>query len=242
MTSPPRGRRFRAAALALLALLLGGCVYLRLLEVKLQLAKFDRYFALRSDDGLVILCQKPVIRPDDVRWFGVKPESVRRLGQAEEWQIRWVKQLPPGVTEAQVYDISIELGFADNRLNRVAIPERYFAFMPKAFLVGVIRGFGRGRIDEAGKTVATSISAPEVAAARPRLVAAERLLGRPTEVSSEGGLAVHRYRYVPATKESRVGTFDMILHFDRASGNLTRWQAVTPVGRLGFDFERAGSR
>ncbi|MBM3855124.1 MAG: hypothetical protein FJ399_18545, partial [Verrucomicrobia bacterium] len=107
MTAPPRGRRFRAAALALCALLLGGCVYLRLLEVKLQLAKFDRYFALRSDDGLVILCQKPVIRPDDVRWFGVKPETVRRLGHAEEWQIRWVKQLPPGVTEAQVYDISL---------------------------------------------------------------------------------------------------------------------------------------
>lgn len=239
MTPPRRlrARRLSACALAALALLLGGCIYLRLLEMKLQLGQFDRYFALRPADGLVILCQKPVIRPDDVRWFGVKPETVRPLPGAEEWQIRWVKQLPPGVSEKIEYDIVLELGFADGKLNRIAIPERYFAVMPKAFLVGVLRSFGRGKINQSDQTVQTSITAPDVASARPRLDAVGQLLGLPTERHTEGPLTVLRYRYVPATQESRAGVFDMILHFHSATGVLARWQAVTPVGKLAFNFD-----
>ena len=239
--SPPRrshARRLLALGLAAFTLLLSGCVYLRLLEVKLQLGKFDRYFALRTDDGLVILCHQPVIRPDDVRWFGVMPETIQRLGHAEQWQVRWVKQLLPGATEKLEYDIVLELGFADNKLNRIGIPERYFAVMPKAFLVGVIKSFGRGRIDQSGKAVEASITAPDVASARPKLAAVDQLLGAPTEKHVEGRLTVLRYRYVPATKESRAGVFDMILHFDSASGDLVVWQAVTPVGKLGFNFAR----
>ncbi|MBI5691239.1 MAG: hypothetical protein HZC55_14235 [Verrucomicrobia bacterium] len=238
MTFPrrPARRRLLAASLAILALFLGGCVYLRLLEVKLQLGKFDQYFALRTEEGLTLLCQKPVIRPDDVRWFGVKPESVEHLGQAERWRIRWVKQRPPESPETAEYDIVIELGFADGKLNRVSIPERYFAVMPKAFLVGVIRSFGRGKIDQTGQSVHTSVTAPDVASARPRLAAIDKLLGAPTERQMAGTETTLRYRYVPATRESRVGTFDMILRFDTASGALTFWQAVTPVGKLGFNF------
>ena len=240
MSQPRRtvARRLFALGLAAVTLLLGGCIYLRLLEVKLQLGKFDRYFALRTDHGLVILCQKPVIRPDDVRWFGVMPETVQRLGHAEEWQVRWVKQLLPGTTEPVEYDIILELGFADNKLNRIGIPERYFAVMPKAFLIGVIKSFGRGKIDQSGKSVETSVTAPDVASTRPTLAAVAKLLGRPTETRTENGLTVLRYRYVPATKESRAGVFDMILHFDPASGDLVLWQAVTPVGKLGFNFAR----
>lgn len=240
MSHPRRtiARCLSALGLAAFALLLGGCIYLRLLEVKLQLGKFDRYFALRTDDGLVILCHKPVIRPDDVRWFGVMPETVKRLGRAEEWQIRWVKQLSPGAAEKLEYDIVLELGFADNKLNRIAIPERYFAVMPKPFLVGVIKSFGRGRIDQSGKTVEATVTAPDVASTRPKLAAVDKLLGAPTETRVENGLTVLRYRYVPATKESRAGVFDMILHFDPASGDLLVWQAVTPVGKLAFNFDR----
>ena len=51
-------------------------------------------------------------------------------------------------------------------------------------------------------------------------------------------MTVLRYRYVPATQESRAGVFDMIMHFDPAHGDLLRWQAVTPVGKLGLDFAR----
>jgi hypothetical protein len=229
-------RRFAPLAVAALALLLGGCVYLRLLELKQQLGKFDQFFGLQTQDGLALVCHTPVLRTSDVRWIGLKPEHTRKLGHAEQWQVRWVKQLPEGITEKLEFDITLDLGFANDRLTRVAIPERYFAVMPKAFLIGVIKSIGRGKIDKSGKKIETEISAAEIAAARPKLPAIDKLLGVPSEEREEGTTTVVRYRYVPATKESKAGVFDMHLTFDTKSGELLKWMGFTPVGRIGFDF------
>ncbi len=238
MKSPRRlwVRRLFAFGLVAFAALLGGCVYLRLLELKNQLGRFDDHFTLHTGDGLALTCLKPVLLTADVRWLGLKPESVKQVGQAALWRIRWVKQLPPGVTEPIEYDIVLDLNFTEDRLTRLAIPERYFAVMPKDFLVGVIKSVGRGRVDTGGKRVESTVSAAAVAAARPRLPALHRLLGRPTESKIDGPHTLVRYRYVPATQEPGAGLFDMHLTFDTASGELRRWQGFTPVGRIGFDF------
>ncbi len=232
----PRARRLLAVGLLAAVAFLGGCVYLRLLELKLQLGRFDEHFTLHTTDGLALACLRPVLRPDDVRWLGIKPESVRQIGQATHWRIRWVKQLPPGETEAVDYDIVVDLTFTADRLSRLSIPERYSAVMPKDFLVGVIKSLGRGRIDTGGKRVDASVTSAAVAATRPRLPALHRLLGRPTETRTDGPHTTVRYRYVPATQEPAAGIFDMHLTFDTATGELRRWQGFTPVGRIGFDF------
>jgi hypothetical protein len=224
------------AGLLGLALLVSGCVYLRLLEIKHQLERFDQFFALQTADGLGLVCHEPVLRTSDVRWIGLKPEKVRTVGRAEQWQVRWVKQLPPGVTEAVEYDIALDLVFANDRLTRVTIPERYFAVMPKHFLVGVIKSLGRGKIDKSQKQIEATISAAEIAAARPNLPSIDKLLGRPSEEHEDGPTTVVRYRYVPLTMESRAGVFDMQLTFHTGSGELLKWQGVTPVGKIGFDF------
>lgn len=229
-------RRLLALGLAALTLLLGGCVYLRLLELKLQLNRFEQYFAVRTDDGLAILCHHPVVRSGDIRWFGVEPETVQRLGHAERWQVRLVKQLPAGVSERQSHDLLLEFGFADDRLNRVGIPERYFTVMPKAFLLGVLRSFGRGDVNQSTQAVEASVTARDVASARPRMGALDSLLGVPTERRQEGDRLVLRYHYRPASPAPKVGEFDMLLHFDPPSGELLKWQAVTPRGRFGVDF------
>lgn len=218
------------------ALLLGGCVYLRLLELKRQIDKFDLFFALRTDNGLSLTCLTPLLRPSDVRWIGLKPEKTKTLGRAEQWQVRWVKQPPPGARENVEYDIALELMFVEERLKQVTIPERYFAAMPKSFLVGVIRSLGRGKIDKSEKKIAAIVSAEEVAAARPKLPAIDKLLGQPTEEREEGANTMVRYRYVPATVEPGAGVFDMHLTFHTKSGELLRWQGLTPVGKIDFDF------
>jgi hypothetical protein len=231
-----RASKTAAVALAVVTLLLSGCVYLRLLELKKQIDRFDDFFAVQTHDGLGIICHTPVLRTADVRWIGMKPETVRTLGVAEQWRVRWVKQLPPGVVEKQQFDIVLELGFANDRLTRATIPERYFAIMPKQFLVGVIRSLGRGRIDKSQKQIDATVSAAEVAAARPNLPSIDKLLGQPSEEREEGTNTFVRYRYVPVTKESRAGVFDMHLTFDTKSGELLKWQGFTPVGKIGFDF------
>lgn len=236
--STPAFRPSRLIALALvgLTLLLGGCVYLRLLELKRQLGRFDTHFSLATSDGLTLICHTPVLRTDDIRWIGVKPETTRRLGHAEHWHVRWVKQLPPGVKETAEYDIVIEMSFADDRLTRATVPERYFALMPKTFVTGVIKSVGGGRIDKTQKGIEATVGAADVAAARPRLPAIDQLLGRPTEEKEDGANTIVRYRYIPVTPEPDPGIFDMRLTFDTKSGELLKWQGVTPVGRIGFDF------
>jgi hypothetical protein len=221
---------------AALALLLSGCVYLRLLELKHQLGQFDRYFGLQTDDGLTLIFQSPVLLSNDLRWIGLKPEEARKLGLAEWWRARWVKQLPPGVTETPSFDIVLELGFADDKLTRVAIPERYFAQMPKEFVIGVIRSLGRGAIDRSSKRIDATVSGAAMAAVRPNLPAIDRLLGRPTGERTDGPLTVVSYRYVPVTTEAATGVFEMHLTFETSSGELRKWQGVTRVGRIGFDF------
>jgi hypothetical protein len=230
-------RRAFACGLAAAALLLGGCVYLRLLELKLQLGDFDRNFALETADGLALVCRDPVLRPDDVRWIGLKPETVRRDGRAERWRVRWVKEPPPGAAaEPLAYDLEIDLGFAGDRLARVAIPEKYFALMPKEFVAGVIRSVGRGRVNQLGRKLETTVAESDMAAARPRLPAIGRLLGRPTEESTAGAETIARYRYTPVTPEPGAAVLEVRLHFDTASGDLLRWHGRTPVGQVSFDF------
>ncbi|MEO5959632.1 MAG: hypothetical protein ABIZ49_01245 [Opitutaceae bacterium] len=229
-------------ALALIALALSGCVYLRLLELKRQFEQFDRHFRLQTDNGLRIVCETPVLLTADVRWIGLKPESTKRIGQAEQWQVRWVKQTAPEVKEAAIFDIVIELTFAGDKLTRVAIPEHYFALMPKAFLVDVLKSLGGGRVDKSGRKIEADVSAATVQAARPSLPDIDKLLGRPTEERIEGKETMVRYVYAPATKESRAGTFDMTLHFDTASGELLRWLGRTPIGKIGFNFAATPAR
>jgi len=229
-------RPWFALALASVALLLSGCVYLRLLELKKQLNHFDRHFALQTHDGVGIICHDPILRTKDVRWMGLLPEQTKTLGLAEQWQVRWVKQLPLGINEPGTYDIIVELGFAADKLTRVAIPERYFAVMPKEFLVGVIKSLGRGKIDKTAKQIETSMAADDVAAARPNLPDIDKLLGRPSEENEIGPHTIVRYRYIPATKESRAGVFDLHLTFHTKSGELLRWHGKTPVGNIAFNF------
>jgi hypothetical protein len=234
-----RSRWWCTVVVGSLAFLLGGCVYLRLLELKRQFEHFDHFFALNLEDGLRISCQTPVLRTSDVRWIGLKPETTRKLGQAEQWQVRWVKQVPMDAPpEKQQFDIIIELSFVEDLLTRVAIPERYFAVMPKKFLVSVLKSLAGARVDQAGRKLEAEVSAEEMAAARPNLPGIDKLLGRPSEERVEGPLTIVRYRYVPATKESRAGVFDMTLQFNTATGELLRWNGRTPIGNIGFNFAK----
>lgn len=232
----PATRRWLALAVALIALLLSGCVYLRLLELKKQLGRFDQFFSLRTTEGLTLICHTPVLRTDDIRWIGVKPETIKQLGRAEQWHVRWVKQLPPGTSEKAEYDIAIEMGFVEGKLARATVPERYFALMPKSFVTGVIKSVGSGKVDKSSKGIDSIVSGAEIAAARPNLPSIDKLLGRPTEEKKEGETTLVRYRYVTVTKEPDPGVFEMRLTFETNGGELLKWQGITPVGRIGFDF------
>lgn len=231
-------RRLRVALAVLLciaAFALGGCVYLRLLELKHQIASFDQNFSVQTDDGVRITCLKPVLLADDVRWIGLAPEKSKRIGTAEQWQVRWIKQLPPGVHESGEFDIVVELLFIREKLTRVSIPERYFAVMPKQLLLDLLRSLGQAKVNRSSRSIEA-----QLAASRPDLPGIQKLLGRPTSERVDGNQTIYKYRYVPVTptRLARKAVFDMTVHFDNASGRMLRWEGQTPVGRIGFSFEQ----
>lgn len=230
------GRRWIAAALACATLLLGGCVYLRLLELKRQFAQFDRHFALHTSDGLRIVAQHPVLLTEDVRWLGLRPETIRRLGQAEQWHIRWVKQLPPGVIDKATFYVALDLTFANGKLTGIAIPESYFALLPKEFVIGMIRSLGGAQVDKSARRVEAAVDADAARLARPKLPTVDKILGVPTEEREEGRHTLQRYRYILATKEPGGGVFEMTLRYDTKSGELLHWQGKTPMGNIAFNF------
>lgn len=240
MTGPMRrtARLSLAAALGLVALLLGGCVYLRLLELKKQFARFDENFTLETAHGLKLRARDPVLRASDVRWIGIRPETIDKLGGAERWHVRWLKQLPEGVTEESKFFIALELMFAGGKLSGITIPETYFELLPKDFVVGVVRSLGGAAIDKSSREVAAAISADEIRQARPRLPAIDKILGVPTEERVEGRFTVQRYRYIPATAEPGGQAFEMWLRYETKTGELLHWQGRTPVGNIAFDFSK----
>lgn len=232
-----RCRRLAPAVLLVgLALALSGCVYLRLLELQRQLGRFDRYFAVQTEDGVRIVCQEPVVRADDVRWLGLHPASRRRLGQAEQWVVRWEKELPPTVQETGDFSLEVHLTFVADQLSAIAIPERYFKVMPKSFLLGVIRSLGAGKVDQGGRRVEAAVTGETLLQASRKLPAVEKLLGQPTAQRQEQGEDVKVYRYRPVTAEAKPPGFEMTLRLEPKSGDLLHWLGRTPVGNIGFDF------
>lgn len=231
-----------AVGLAALALLfLGGCVYLRLLEFKRQLADFDRHFTLKTEDGLRLVCLTPVVLAEDFRWLGFTPESVEKRGQAERWSIRWTKQLPPGVKESAPHDIELQLVFVDGKFTRLFLPERFFAFVPKPFFTGLLRSLGQASVDRSRRLAEVNFSRPERDALTARVMATSlaMLLGLPTEKTVGTTHTTLRYRYTPVPPESKNGTVDMQFTFDTATGQLQRLHGRSPIGQISFNFASA---
>jgi hypothetical protein len=221
-----------------LTLALGGCVYLRLLAITRQLARFDQYFTLQQADGLRLLCREPVLLSEDFTWMGVVPATRRKLGVAEQWRVRWQKQLPLGVRDLEPRDLEIELMFADNRFTQVFMSERYFVFVPKSFFIGLVRGLGSASVDRAKREADVSFTPEERAqmAARVTTTALESLLGHPTEHSREGDQTTYRYRYDTLPLDAKGGFIDMRFTFESGSGRLLRLLGRSPVGQLSFNF------
>lgn len=234
-----RASRLLAGSLVACCLLLSGCVYLRLLEFKRQLGHFDRFFTLKTDDGLRLACLTPVLLADDFRWLGLTPETVITLGQSQQWRIRWVKQLAPGARQSDAHDIELELIFTDGKFTRLFLPERYFAFVPKPFFTGLLRSLGKAGVDKSRRLAEVNFTPEERALLTTRVVATSlaMLLGTPSEKTVETTRTLLRYRYTPIPPQSKNGVIDMTFTFDTATGQLQRLNGRSPVGQIAFNFE-----
>jgi hypothetical protein len=212
---------------ALVCLTLGGCIYLRLLELRNQLASFDRYFETDLRDGVKITCRKPVLLDEDMAFFQLVPESRERVGVAERWHFRWVKDYAAAGENPRNYEVAVDFIFVDHKLTRVILPGRLFAFVPKQFFLTIVRAFGHARFDQEKRTASTSVredlspnqTSPQLA--RKDLLA---MLGAPKEtLTTEAGI-LWRYRYRASSSNQRSGRIDVTFTVSPASSRVRRIQ------------------
>ncbi len=233
-------RPFAALLLAAAALLLGGCVYLRLLELKKQFANFDRYFQVDYEDGLKLTCHEPVLLDKDMTFFKLVPEKRDRLGSAERWHFRWIKAGDPPNENPGNYEVTADFIFSRHKLSKVVLPDRLFAFFPKPLFVGMLRSLGDAKVDRAKRTANTNFNtqpgSPAVEPMTEDQVLA--MLGVPMEksVSPEG--EVWRYRYKKATPDQRSGSIDVTLLFHPEDRKVARLKGRIFDATIDFKFSR----
>lgn len=226
-------------------LLLGGCIYLRLLELKHQLADFDRYFETDLSNGIKITCREPVLLDEDMAFFRLAPESRQRAGVAERWHFRWVKANTAPGEEPGTYELSVDFIYVDHKLTSVLLPERFFTFMPKQFFLAMVRAFGQANVDEAKRSASASVHlnlGPDQS--RPPLSRADlsAMLGAPLETRETAAGLLWRYRYQAASRDQHSGWIDVIFTLDPATHVVRHIHGVVFNGRIDLDFPAAAAQ
>jgi hypothetical protein len=212
MPAPARDLRRLAPWLAALCLLLGGCVYLRLLELKRQLADFDHYFAVDETDGLTFTMQKPVLLVDDMAFFELGPESTEQLGAAMRWHLRWIKDYAAPGEHATDYEVEADFTFVDGKMVRLHLPERIFSFVQKSFILQALRSLGHASVDKSNHSARTTLDASRLAPLTHTDLL--RFLGAPLDTRSENGHLLLHYVYRDVCSLPTPGKIDFTFTLD----------------------------
>lgn len=242
MVKKPTRPRFAPLLLVALALVFSGCVYLRLLDLKKQFARFDENFVLLPGDDFELRFLKPILTASDVRWLGAEPKTIRPWKEGEEWSIRWVKTSPPDVKEEFVYDMEFIARIADDHLVEAAIPKRYFAYFPKELFINLLRSTGAAKVNKTDRQAESQTETPPETPL-PNLKSIGGMLGEPTQKSTnKSGQLVYLYLYRLDLPEPDSKPVEMTFLFDPASGDLRKLTAKLAHGTLKYDFTKPAPR
>jgi hypothetical protein len=171
-------------ALLLLTLSLKGCVYLRLLEVKLHLSEFEKYFRLEDAAGLDLVFLKPVLLKDDILFLARKgPTFVRESKGLSTWQYYFEKKGGGEDLSGEAFDVPVDLFFEGETLTRVTFPRRFIQVLPRPFLVESFRAIGTGEVKKGERHVSGTFPRKKEGDETPIPGKTDflNLLGRPTE-------------------------------------------------------------
>jgi hypothetical protein len=222
-------------------LLLTGCVYFRLLELKRQLANFDKYFAVDERDGLELSFRKPVLRDRDMALLGIVPAERKKIGSAERWHFRWVKDPAPGDAPGVTYEQTADFVFVDRKLATVLVPERFFAFFPKSRAVASLRSMGRATVDRSRRTASGALPASAQNDALPPLRKTDlaAMLGAPVATGGPAEAPEWRYSFKAVVAGRRTGPIDVVFILHPRTGVVQRVRGKLIAGTIEFDYSGA---
>jgi len=140
-----------------------GCYYLRLQEVKNQLADFDNYYILEESGQLSISAKMPILYPDDiVRIVNSEPTAKEQTKSELYYDYVLEKQYQSAKNEQGDYNIKLRFLFARGKLNKILIDERLFAIIPKNVIIALVRSFGSAKIDVKNLRFSLSVNVDKI--------------------------------------------------------------------------------
>ena|GEM_PF-2674438 len=219
-------------------LLLTGCVYLRLLDVKGQLNRFDENFFIRGDSEFWVEFRHPLLKMKDVRFLiGADPLSVSKTDGIHH---HYEFELLPGETATTLpplHRLGLGLDFKDGLLVRIRVPDPFLRLFSRAVLEETLRQAKNSNILELQKLARAQIFLTEKTDAElPSLEKTLELLGPPLKRSAHGPWQTLTWRYVIVGAD-RSPSITARLSFD-ATGRLHTVYVLWDESAVEADFMR----
>jgi hypothetical protein len=230
---------------AVLAMTLSGCVWLRLLETKNQLADFDENFRVQvTDNHFLLNFLEPVMLSEDfVELTKLNPSRVEPLPKGYRWFVEFRSE--PVSPRQPVRSIVFALTFTDeHRLVAWDFSPLFLEIAPPAFLEASLRSLGKGQVDQGKRQLKVeSEDLPKVAAHLPSREKILEILGPPSNRFTKNGLPVYQYRFKAETQAVKPDYEDRRLaeaklYFDPATDRLARMSGRFAGLKLAIDYRK----
>ncbi|MEK7414601.1 MAG: hypothetical protein AAB263_14905, partial [Planctomycetota bacterium] len=166
----------RFLALLVTVLVLSGCVWTRLLDMKNQFKDFDRYIEPVNDGtSLLLKFKEPCVQPDDIGYLlgGDPTTKTTSVDKVTTWTYQLKRARPDSI------GLTITLTSRDVLADSIKIPPEVLAFIPRDRLLAMIRAFGKAEIDKDKRQATAGLAGADAKPISPGRATIIAALGEP---------------------------------------------------------------
>ncbi|MGI9533801.1 MAG: hypothetical protein ACR2NW_02520 [Thermodesulfobacteriota bacterium] len=206
--------------------LVTGCVYLRFLKVKNQMADFNKNFEITEENGLSLNFLNPVLKKKDMVWLmGTEPTINESDGDPSIWIYELKKRYHSKTTEKKNYDIPLKLKYENNRLTALTLPERFTKYFSKSLFEKFLQTFGEAEISKEDRQASSKYEGADKSEI-PSTKEILAVLGKPyySKVDGEERTYVYRYKILSPNPDKDPGV-KIIYHFNKENNLLKSVEA-----------------
>lgn len=232
--------------LSTITLSISGCVYLRLLEFRGQLANFDEYFSVDTKDDLALVFKKPVLYRNDFDYLSkLQPSEIEHLPQGKRSFYRFKKVGIQGRIIKPSVELLLTLKFnQDELLTHWTFSPMFLAMVPAEFLEASLRSLGSSTVNRFKRQVRADLGAiPKIHAQVPIQSDIVSVLGAPLKIIQRKDVERILYRFKLETEMVEQGyeerQFTRVkLDFDSKTHKLLKMSGRFAGMKLSIDYRK----
>ena len=207
-------KKLLVITLILIATLISGCVYYRLLKFKWQLEKFEENFELQDKKGLTLVFLNPVLLKKDITWLMNNEPPKKSDDNENTWIYILTKKNKGDIKEKRNFDIDIMMDFEKDKLKEFTLPKRFLENLSKEMLAKMFKSMGKAKVDKQKKQADSVLKGAKTG--MPTIYDVLYTLGEPYEKKEEEKNT--KLKYIYNLKEpddnSELKPFDLIFDFE----------------------------